>query len=103
MCLIPTSDSAVAETFIEISQFRPDAVPFLDGDGAGTDKIKTILSTSSPPPRIVQLDEDAGAEYLSAWILEPSLTDPSGAYGTIVPPGEQRSRFMGRKTANSTM
>ena len=90
LCLIPTSDSAVAETLLEISQFRPDAVPILDGDGAGNEKIKTILSSSSPS-RIVQLGVDAGAECLSSWILEPSLGAPGRAMVDLLPDTNERT------------
>ena len=33
--IVPTSDSAIAESFEEIAKFRPDAIPMIDGDTAG--------------------------------------------------------------------
>ena len=84
LCVIPTSDSAVAETYFEVAQFRQDAVPFVDGDAAGTEKIGKILAGSSPA-RIIQLGEDAGTEYLSAWIMEPALTNPSSSLACLLP------------------
>ena len=91
VCIIPTSDSAVAETYIEVAQFRQDAVPVVDGDTAGTEKINKILAGTPLPRRIIQFGADAGTEYVSAWILEPSLTKPGPALSALLPEASSRN------------
>ena len=96
LCFIPTVDAAVAETYLELAQFRPDAVPFVDGDSSGKTKVQRLLS-EPPPPRIIQLGEDAGVEYLSAWILEPALETPGSELASLLPePGERTLKSLQR-------
>jgi putative ATP-dependent endonuclease of the OLD family len=90
LCFIPTVDAAVAETYLELSQFRPDAVPFVDGDTSGQSKVQRMLSESLPS-KIIQLGESAGVEYLSAWILEPALKNPSAELATLLPEPSERT------------
>lgn len=73
--IIPTFDSIV-ETYQEVARIRPDAVPIIDGDEAGDSYIKQLLSDEPRPQTLIQLGQNAAVECLSAWILEPSLSNP---------------------------
>lgn len=76
MTLLPTSDAAVAESYMEIAQFRPDAVPVIDGDAAGAKYLNELKNTLPPQARVIQYGDKAAVECLSAWILEPALSAP---------------------------
>lgn len=83
--VVPTSDGAVLETFTEIQRIRPDAVPLVDGDDAGESYIERLCQLPISPRRIVRLGTGAAIECLTAWILEPSLSDPKPALAELLP------------------
>ncbi len=82
--VIPTSDAAVLNTFLEISRFRPDALPILDGDAAGIQYTDALAEASPAPHSIVRLGHSAAIECLSAWIMEPALRAPGPALAQVV-------------------
>ena len=47
LTILPTCDAAVVESFQEISKFRPDAIPVVDGDAAGAGYLDQ-LSCATP-------------------------------------------------------
>lgn len=88
--LIPTSDAAVVDTFVEVSQFRPDVLPILDGDSDGAGYLSKLCASVPTPRRIVQFGNDAAVECLSAWILEPALGSPGPILcGLIAAPNDR--------------
>lgn len=82
--VVPTSDGAIAETFQEISRFRPDAIPIVDGDSVGAGYLASLTSMSPAPVKAVRYGADAAVECLSAWILEPALTAPGEALAGLL-------------------
>jgi putative ATP-dependent endonuclease of OLD family len=82
---IPTQDSSVRETFLEVYQFRTDVLPLVDGDTDGNRYLSELVSLPTPPKRIVQYGKNASTEYLSAWILEPMLSSPQGTLLNLLP------------------
>jgi putative ATP-dependent endonuclease of the OLD family len=82
--LLPTSDAAVAESFREIARFRPDAIPVIDGDAAGTAYLTDLSNGSPVPAKVVRYGDRAAVECLSAYILEPSLRSPGPAIGALL-------------------
>lgn len=84
---VPTNDAAIVDTFLEISQFRPDAIPFLDGDSDGEGYLQQLRRAFTRPTKVLRLGDNAGIECLSAWILEPSLNAP----------GDQLARILGKR------
>ncbi|HSW64916.1 MAG TPA: AAA family ATPase [Dissulfurispiraceae bacterium] len=74
--ILPTSDAAVVDSFQEIAKFRPDAIPIVDGDSAGKGYVTNLCSGTPIPAKVIRYGDDAATECLSAWILEPALTNP---------------------------
>lgn len=89
--ILPTCDAAVVESFQEISKFRPDAIPVVDGDTAGAGYLDQLISATLSPSKVVRYGEGAGTEYLAAWILEPALSEPGSALGTLLPDPANRT------------
>ena len=84
LTVLPTSDAAVVESFQEVSRFRPDAIPILDGDGAGDGYLASLSAGTPVPAQIIRYGQDAAVECLSAWILEPALSSPSTAVASLI-------------------
>lgn len=89
--LVPTSDGAVVETLSEIQRLRPDALPIVDGDTPGDNYVTQLCQLPTPPRRIVRLGMNAGIECLTAWVLEPGLSNPTGALAGLLPDPKKRS------------
>ncbi|MDP3012667.1 MAG: AAA family ATPase, partial [Candidatus Subteraquimicrobiales bacterium] len=87
--IVPTSDAAINESFQEISKFRPDAIPVIDGDTAGDGYLDNLTSTTPPPMKIIRYGIRAAVECLSAWILEPALAAPGEALASLLPDGSR--------------
>jgi hypothetical protein len=85
LTLVRTQASSVVETFLNISRLRKDAIPFVDGDTAGKGYVEALDGVATKPKVIIQLGNDAGIEYLAAWILEPSLTCPKPSVESLLP------------------
>lgn len=101
--ILPTCDAALVESFQEISKFRPDAIPVVDGDTAGADYLGQLISTSPSPSKVVRYGEGAGMEYLAAWILEPALAAPGSALSTLLPsPANRTLRELQNALADGT-
>jgi len=91
IAVIPTQDSAVVETFSEVSRFRLDALPLLDGDTEGGRYQAELAALALKPRRIAQYGALAAVECLSAWIIEPCLADPGPVLETLLPDPAKRS------------
>ena len=89
--IIPTSDAAIVESFQEISKFRPDAIPVIDGDSSGADYLSRLTSTTPSPTKIIRYGDNAAVECLSAWILEPALATPGNALAELLPDSNLRT------------
>jgi putative ATP-dependent endonuclease of OLD family len=83
--MLPTSDAAIVESFQEISKFRPDAIPVIDGDPTGDSYLERLTSTTPTPTKIVRYGDNAAVECLSAWILEPALAKPGEVLARLLP------------------
>jgi predicted ATP-dependent endonuclease of OLD family len=81
--IIPTSDAAVTDTFKELSRFRPDAVPLVDGDPQGTDYLAQLEQLAMKPMRVIRYGTEAAVECLAAWVLEPALAAPGPALQSL--------------------
>ncbi len=82
--ILPTSDAAVVNSYQEVSKFRPDAIPIIDGDTAGDGYLSQLEAATPPPHKIIRYGRGAGAECLAAWILEPALTAPGDILGGLL-------------------
>ena len=83
--IVPTSDSAIAESLQEIAKFRPDAIPMIDGDTAGDGYLEALTSMKPGPAKIIRYGNHAAVECLSSWILEPSLPAPGESLANLLP------------------
>ncbi|MBN2266223.1 MAG: AAA family ATPase [Candidatus Aminicenantes bacterium] len=84
LTFITTHDGAVADTYAEVRRFRPDALPLVDGDTAGTDYIDRLAALSTPPERVAQYGPGAAVECLAAWILEPCPSSTGTAIAELL-------------------
>lgn len=84
LAIIPTQDGDVVDAFAELQQFRPDALPLVDGDTAGDGYVTKLLASSPAPRSLVQLGAGAAIEALSAWILEPCLAKPGSCLTALL-------------------
>lgn len=82
--IIPTSDAAILETFQEVVKLRPEAIPILDGDSAGNSYLSSLQKATPLPVRLIRYGANAGAECLSAWILEPALSSPGDTLTQLI-------------------
>lgn len=73
--VVPTHDSAVAETFGTLSCLRSGLVPLLDGDGAGNDKLQELRKTANRPALVLQWRDGWTIEDAIGWILKGDETD----------------------------
>lgn len=89
--ILPTSDAAVVDSFHEISKFRPDAMPVVDGDAPGAEYLERLISATPSPSLVVRYGAGAATECLAAWILEPALVAPGNAMGTLLPSSANRN------------
>lgn len=89
--ILPTCDAALVESFQEISKFRPDAIPVVDGDTAGAGYLEQLISAIPSPSKVVRYGDGAGTEYLAAWILEPALAKPGSALSKLLPSRANRT------------
>lgn len=104
MAIVPTSNAALVDSFREISKFRPDAIPVVDGDTAGAGYLDQLMSATSSPSKIVRYGDGAGTEYLAAWILEPALAGAGNVLSTLVPsPASRTVRALQDALADGTV
>jgi len=69
--LAPTEDARVAETVERMGQLRDRIVALVDGDKAGDDYAKELLSLTPPPSAIIQWPPNWTIENVVRWIMEP--------------------------------
>lgn len=69
--LAPTEDAKVAETVERMRQLRERVVALVDGDKAGDDYAKKLLTLARPPSAIVQWPTGWTIEDVVRWIMEP--------------------------------
>jgi putative ATP-dependent endonuclease of OLD family len=89
--ILPTSDAAVVDSFQEISKFRPDAMPVVDGDAPGAGYLERLISATPPPTKVIRYGDGAATECLAAWILEPALAEPGSALSELLPSPANRT------------
>ena len=89
--IVPTCDGSVVDTFEEVARFRPDALPIVDGDNQGLQYQDTLCKSSQKPKVVIRFGKDAAIECLSAWILEPALTNPSDTLRSLLPDSSKRN------------
>jgi hypothetical protein len=82
--ILPTSDAAVADSFRELAQFRPDAVPVLDGDEDGDKYISDLIANTPAPGKVLRYGKGAAVECFSAWLLEPALCSSGTALTEVL-------------------
>ena len=101
--ILPTCDAALVESFQEISKFRPDAIPLVDGDTAGAGYLEQLISATPLPSKVLRYGDGAATECLAAWILEPALAAPGSALGTLLPsPANRTLRGLQSALVNGT-
>lgn len=91
VCVAPTHDAAVVETLKEVRRFRPEAIPLLDGDPAGDSYLAQVAALTTLPSRCIRHGSGAGIECVSAWILEPTLSDAGSEAVATIPDGQART------------
>lgn len=67
--VVPTHDSAVAETFSTLRRLRGGIVPLVDGDNAGNTKIDQLRASTPCPELILQWRDGWTIEDAIGWIL----------------------------------
>jgi hypothetical protein len=67
--VVPTPDSAVAETFRLLGHLRGGFIALVDGDAAGKTKVMELVAMASPPEIILQWQDGWEIEDAIAWIL----------------------------------
>ncbi|MGO8992326.1 MAG: ATP-dependent nuclease [Polyangiaceae bacterium] len=72
--LAPTEDAKVAETVERVGQLRNRVIALVDGDKAGDDYAKSLLSLPSPPSAVVQWPANWAIEDVVRWIMDPGGT-----------------------------
>jgi len=82
--ILPTCDAAVVETFQEVSKFRRDAIPVVDGDASGAGYLERLGGVQPSPSKVIRYGDGAGTECLAAWILEPALAAPGSVLAGLV-------------------
>lgn len=101
--ILPTSDAAVVESYREISKFRPDAIPILDGDASGVGYLNELISATPAPSLVISYGDRAGTECLAAWIFEPALSAPGKVLGGLLSsPSKQTLRDLQAALADGT-
>lgn len=91
LTFLPTADAAVGDSFHEVSRFREDAVPLIDGDAAGDGYLAELLTQAPPPKYILRYGKGASIECVSAWILEPTLASPGPHVADLMGTSSDRS------------
>lgn len=76
--VVPTHDSAVAETFSTLRRLRSGIVPVVDGDDAGNTKIGELLASTPCPELILQWCQGWTIEDAVRWILQGAEGDALG-------------------------
>ena len=67
--VVPTHDSAVAETFDTLRRLRSGLVPLLDGDREGNKAVDQLRAAERSPELVLQWREGWAIEDAVAWIL----------------------------------
>ena len=67
--VVPTHDSAVAETFDTLRRLRSGLVPLLDGDRSGNTAVDQLCAAERSPGLVLQWRDDWVIEDAVAWIL----------------------------------
>ena len=68
--VVPTHDSAVAETFDTLRRIRSGLVPLLDGDREGNKAVDQLRAAEWSPELVLQWREGWAIEDAVAWILK---------------------------------
>jgi putative ATP-dependent endonuclease of OLD family len=76
LSIVPTQSASVVETFEEVSKFRRDVVPLVDGDSAGDSYTTKLIALTSPPQKIVRYASKTAIEGLGCWVVQPCLAHP---------------------------
>ncbi len=76
LSIIPTQSASVVETFEEVSKFRHDAIPLVDGDPAGDSYKTKLIALNSAPQRVVRYANNTAVEGLGYWVVQPCLACP---------------------------
>jgi len=91
LSVVPTQDGAVVETYLEVARFNSSVVPIVDGDPQGEMHLNRLCTLTPPPGNVVRLGAGAGIEFLAAWVLEPSLSNPGAALKNLLPTPAERN------------
>jgi putative ATP-dependent endonuclease of the OLD family len=73
--VVPTHNSAVAETFNALRRLRSGLVPLVDGDEAGNRKIEELRASGNGPSLILQWRDGWTIEDAIGWVLKGAETD----------------------------
>lgn len=73
--VVPTHESAVAETFSTLRRLRSGIVPLLDGDDAGNTKVDQLRALTPCPELILQWHDGWTIEDAIGWILDGAEGD----------------------------
>ena len=73
--VVPTHDSAVAETYNMLRRLRGGLIPLVDGDDAGNGKIAELRELENSPAIVLQWRDDWTIEDAVGWILKDADGD----------------------------
>ena len=103
--VIPTHDSAVAETYKILRRLRNGLVPLVDGDLDGNMKVEELRTVAEPPNLVLQWRDAWAIEDTIGWVLKASAGDALADLQTIgnsithIPVREGPSRASSAKRA----
>ena len=80
--VIPTHDSAVAETYKILRRLRNGLVPLVDGDLDGNMKVEELRTVAEPPNLVLQWRDAWAIEDTIGWVLKASAIRGSGLSGS---------------------
>jgi energy-coupling factor transporter ATP-binding protein EcfA2 len=73
--VVPTHESAVAETYERLRPIRDGLVPVVDGDNEGDNKLTRLCSVNPPPGIVLQWRDSWTIEDVVGWILNGDEDD----------------------------
>lgn len=82
--IIPTQDSNVVNTFKTLNHLSDTLFPFVDGDAAGTQYVRSLKQVDNKPKFVLQLPQNRFLEHLIAWILLPQNPEQALALKEIL-------------------
>ena len=96
--VIPTHDSAVAETYKILRRLRNGLVPLVDGDLDGNMKVEELRTVAEPPNLVLQWRDAWAIEDTIGWVLKASAGDALAVTTGVLPRSLVSASLLSRQT-----